>query len=386
MMRIHEYQAKEILSRYGVPAPKGGVASTPEEAASVASGLQGRVVVKAQVHAGGRGKAGGIRLASSPEEAEQAARRLLGTNLVTPQTGPEGVLVRRVLVEEALEVERELYMAMTIDGAAGGVVAIVSEAGGMDIEDVAAETPEKIVRLPIDPLLGLQPYQGRALAYRLSVGRELVRPIAALTGSLYKVFEAHDCSLVEINPLVTTPDNRVLAVDAKIDIDDDALFRHPDLQKLHDLEQEDPLEAQARGHGIRYVKLDGDVGCIVNGAGLAMATMDVAGAAGAAPANFLDIGGGADEEKVSQALKIVLSDPTVKRVLVNLFGGILRCDRAARGFLLAAEAMPDMVRPMVVRMRGTNADEGRRILAESGLDVTLVDGLNEAAEAIRTGS
>ena len=382
-MKVHEYQAKEFLARHGVPVPKGGVASTPQEAATIASELGGRAVVKAQVHAGGRGKAGGIRVVSSAEEAGQAAGSLLGTNLVTVQTGPAGVPVRRVLVEEAVDVEKELYLGMVVDGGAEAVVAMASAAGGMEIEVVAARTPERILRVKVDPVLGLQPYQGRKLAYGLDLSPELVRPFSAMVGDLFRMFETYDCSLTEINPLVVTSDGRMMAVDAKLSFDDDALYRHPDLQELLDPEQEDPREVEARGYDISYVKLEGDVGCIVNGAGLAMASMDVTGAAGAPPANFLDIGGGADEEKVAHALKIILSDPSVKRVLVNIFGGILRCDVAARGLLMAAEGMPHATRPMVVRMLGTNAEEGRRILSESSLDVTLVDDLNQAAEAIR---
>ena len=382
-MRIHEYQAKNILSNAGVPVPRGEVAFTAQEARNILERLDGKAAVKAQVHAGGRGKAGGIRIVSSPEAAEEAAASLLGTRLATFQTGPDGVPVRSVLVEEALEVDRELYAAIVIDGAAEGVVVMVSEAGGMDIEEVAAETPEKVLRAQVHPMLGLQPYQGRKLAYGLNVDSKLVRPIAELLGNLYVVFEGNDCSLVEINPLVVTKDGRVLAADAKLSFDDDALFRHPDLQGLRDPEQEDPLEAEARKYGISYVKLDGNVGCMVNGAGLAMATMDVTTAAGAAPANFLDVGGSADEEKVAQGLKITLSDPNVSVVLINIFGGILRCDIVARGALMAAEALPHMVRPMVVRMLGTNADEGRELLAGSSLDVTLVDDFNQVAEAIK---
>ena len=385
-MKVHEYQAKEILAKYGIPVPRGSVASTPPEAASIASDLGGNAVVKAQVHAGGRGKAGGIKVVPSPKEAEEAAQALLSTSLVTHQTGSEGVPVRSVLVEEAVEAERELYLGMVIDGAAEGVVAIASEAGGMEIEEVAAQAPEKVLHARVDPLLGLQPYQGRKLAYGLNLKPELVRPVAELIANLYKVFEAYDCSMAEINPLVVTADDRVLAVDAKLNFDDDALFRHSDVQDLHDPEQEDPQEVEAREYDISYVKLDGNVGCIVNGAGLAMATMDVVDAAGASAANFLDVGGGADEEKVAQALKIILSDPSVERVLVNIFGGILRCDVVARGLLMAAEGMPHALRPMVVRMLGTNAEEGRRLMSESSLDVTLVDGLNEAAEAIKTSS
>ena len=382
-MKIHEYQSKDIFARYGIAVPKGRVATTPEEAAEVAEELGGRAVVKAQVHAGGRGKAGGIKVVDSPEEAADAAEALIGSTLVTFQTGPEGVPVGSVLVEEVVDVETEMYVGMAVDGAAEGIVAIASAAGGMEIEEVAETTPEKIITVAVDPVLGLQPFQGRKIAYGLGVAPELNRPVAGLVASLYKLFEENDCSLVEINPLGVTADGRVLAMDAKIDIDDDAMFRHRDLAGLRDVEQEDPLEVEASEFNISYVKLDGDVGCIVNGAGLAMATMDVTHAAGAAPANFLDIGGGADEAKVSKALEIVLSDESVRRVLVNIFGGILRCDEAARGFVMASEKVPEKMRPMVVRMLGTNADEGRRTMAESGLDVVLVDDLNQAAEAIR---
>ena len=382
-MKIHEYQAKDIFARYGIPVPRGRVATTPDEAAEIAEELGGRAVVKAQVHAGGRGKAGGIKVVDSPDRAAKAAGALLGSTLVTFQTGPEGVPIGSVLVEEVVDVETELYVGMAIDGGAEGVVAIASAAGGMEIEEVAEATPEKIITVAVDPVLGLQPFQGRKLAYGLGVAPELNRPVAGLMSSLYKLFEENDCSLVEINPLGVTADGRVLAMDAKISIDDDAMFRHRDLAGLRDVDQEDPLEVEASEFDINYVKLDGDVGCIVNGAGLAMATMDVTHAAGASPANFLDIGGGADEAKVSKSLEIVLSDESVKRVLVNIFGGILRCDVAARGFVMAAEKAPDKMRPMVVRMLGTNADEGRQTMADSGLDVVLVDDLNQAAEAIR---
>ncbi len=385
-MKIHEYQAKELLAKYGVPIPKGRVATTPEEAAEITTELGGKAIVKAQVHAGGRGKAGGIKVVSSAVEAAQATKDLIGTTLVTFQTGPEGAPVGSVLVEELVDVETELYVGMAIDGATEGVVAIASSAGGMEIEEVTETTPEKLLRVSIDPVLGLQPFQGRRIAYGLGVNDSLVRPISALMDSIYKVFEESDCSLVEINPLGITTDGRVLAMDAKLNIDDDAVFRHRDLQPLRDTDQEDVLEVEARESSINYVKLDGDIGCIVNGAGLAMATMDVTHSAGAAPANFLDIGGGADEAKVAKALSIVLSDPDVKTVLVNLFGGILRCDVAARGFLQAAEEAPDAMKPMIVRMLGTNSDEGREIMANSGLDVVLVDDLNQAADAIRAAT
>ena len=382
-MKIHEYQAKDLLAKYGVPVPNGGAASTRQEAADVAIAIGSRVVVKAQVHAGGRGKGGGIKLASTPEAAAQAADALLGTNLVTPQTGPEGVPVQWVLIEEAVDVGKELYAGVAIDGAAGGVVVIASEAGGMEIEEVAATAPERILRAEVHPMLGLQQYQARGLAYGLNSEPDLVRPVAELLGNLYEAFVALDCSLVEINPLVVTADGRLLAVDAKLSIDDDALFRHPDLRELRDPLQEDPLDSEAAEYDLNYVKLHGDVGCIVNGAGLGMATMDVIEAAGASAANFLDFGGQADEETVAQALRIIVSDPNVKRVLVNVYGGILRCDMVARGLVIAGESTPRAI-PMVVRMLGTNAEEGRRIMSESSLDVTLVDDLNEAAEAIKS--
>ena len=382
-MKIHEYQAKQILSGYGIPVPKGGVANTPEETYNLVESLGGSAVVKAQVHAGGRGKAGGVRLVSSPSEAAEFASSILDTSLVTFQTGPDGVPVRKLLVEEAIDVAKELYLGVVIDGAAEGIVVIASEAGGMEIEEVADSNPEQILRAVVDPVLGFQPHQGRGIAYGLNLDASLIRPVAALIENLCRAFKDNDCSLAEINPLVITGDGRALAVDAKLNFDDDAMFRHSDLNEFYDAEQEDAGEVEARKYDINYVKLGGSVGCIVNGAGLAMATMDVVLSGGAEPANFLDIGGGADEDKVAQALNIVLSDKTVELVLVNIFGGILRCDVAARGFLMAAEAAPHTIRPMVVRMLGTNADEGRRILSESSLDVTLVEDLGGAAEAIR---
>ena len=382
-MKIHEYQAKRILSEGGVPVPRGAVAATPEEAREIANGLGGRVVVKAQVHAGGRGKAGGVKVVSSAAAAERAAATLLGASLVTFQTGPEGVPVRLVLVEEALDIDRELYIGMVIDGAAERVVVMASEAGGMDIEEVAEKTPEKLLRLEIDPTLGLQPYQGRQIAYALSLEPDQARTVGAMVSKLYDIFQDNDCSLLEINPLVATEDGRVLAADAKLTFDDDALFRHRQLQELRDPEQEDPLEARARAAEISYVKLDGNVGCMVNGAGLAMATMDVIGASGSGPANFLDVGGRADQEKVAQAVRIILADPSVTTVLINIFGGILRCDMVARGILEALEEQPDTDRSIVVRMLGTNSEAGRELMAASNVHVTIVDDLSEAAEAIR---
>ena len=382
-MKVHEYQAKEILSEAGLAVPRGSVASTPRRAGEIAAGLGGSVVVKAQVHAGGRGKAGGIRLVSSASEAEQAAASLLGSNLVTFQTGPEGVPVQHVLVEETLEIDRELYLGIIIDGAAEKVVVMASQSGGMEIEEVAEKTPEKLIRVTVDPTLGFQPFQGRRIAYGLDVQPEQVRVVAKLLSDLYDVFVSNDCSLVEINPLAVTTDGRVLAADAKLTFDDDALFRHGRLQEMQDPGQESPLEAKAGELDISYVKLDGDVGCMVNGAGLAMATMDVIGESGAGPANFLDVGGQASEEKVAQALTIILSDPNVATVLVNVFGGILRCDTVARGILAAAAELPAFDRPLVVRMQGTNAPEGRELLAKSSLDVALVDDLAGAAKAVR---
>ena len=382
-MKLHEYQAKEILGKYGIPTPKSRLARTGSQAATAAFEMGGTVVVKAQVHAGGRGKGGGVKIVESPGAAERAAEKMIGTNLVTFQTGPEGVPVNSVLIEEGIEIENELYLGMVIDGASKGVVVIASEAGGMNIEEVAETSPEKILQIPIDPVLGLQPFQGRKIAYGLNLGQEHIRSVTSLAQNLYRAFIETDASLVEINPLVITKDGKVLAADAKLDIDDDAIFRQKDIQEMRDISQEDPLEVEARSSDINYVKLEGTVGCIVNGAGLAMATMDVTSSAGASPSNFLDIGGGADEEKVAKALNLVLSDDSVKAVLVNLFGGILRCDIAARGFLLAAEQQPDRVRPMVVRMLGTNSDEGREILSRSSLNVTLVDTLGEAAAEIK---
>jgi len=381
-MKLHEFQSKEILSEYGIPVPRGKVARTPSQAATAAFDLGGTIVVKAQVHAGGRGNAGGIKVVNTPGAAEEAAASMLGTNLITHQTGPEGVPVQNVLIEEGLEVAEELYLGLVIDGSTKGVVVIASKSGGVNIEEVAENDPEKIIQIPIDPVLGLQGFQGRQIAYALGLSQKQVRIASSILESLYRVFIDVDASLLEINPLVITTDGELVAADAKINIDDDAVYRHKNIQNMADPSQEDPLEVQARESDINYVKLDGNIGCIVNGAGLAMATMDVSSAAKAAPANFLDIGGGADEEKVAKALTLVLSDPNVKAVLVNLFGGILRCDIAARGFVMAIERNPELERPMVIRMLGTNSEEGREILASSSLQVTIVETLDEAAEAI----
>lgn len=385
-MKIHEYQAKEILGKGGVAVPEGEVATTPEEARAVATRLGRKAVVKAQVHAGGRGKAGGIKVVSTPQESEDAARALLGTTLVTFQTGPEGAPVNSVLVEEAIEVKRELYLGLVIDGAAQGVVVMASSAGGMEIEEVAENTPELLLREKVDPVLGLLPFQGRKIAFGLDIGPKLVRPLSTMIANLYQVFFDNDCSLLEINPLVVTEDGRILAADAKMDFEDDAFFRHKDLEDLRDTSQEDPLELRARVADVSYVKLDGTVGCLVNGAGLAMATLDVIGESGASPANFLDVGGGANEEKVAEALRIILSDPNVDTVLINIFGGILRGDMIAAGILAAVEGTEHQDRRIVVRMLGTNADEGRQMLKASSLNVSMVEDLGDVADVIRAAS
>ncbi|MBE0415389.1 MAG: ADP-forming succinate--CoA ligase subunit beta [Dehalococcoidia bacterium] len=377
-MKIHEYQAKAILAKYGVPVPKGGVASTPAEAREIASQLGGRVVIKAQVYAGGRGKAGGIKTATSPDEAEKLATEMIGRNLVTHQTSPQGVPVNKVLVEEAIGIARELYLGIVIDSARRLPVIMASEAGGMDIEEVAAKTREKILKSYIDPMTGFQPFLGRRLAFGMNLEPEQIRPATQLIGNLYRVFQEKDCSLAEINPLVVTSDGRLLALDAKLNLDDNALFRHRDYAELRDPGQEDKLELEASKHNISYIKLDGDVGCMVNGAGLAMATMDIIKLMGAAPANFLDVGGGASQEMVTTAFTILLSDPKVKAALVNIFGGILRCDIVARGMIESSKQVKIKV-PIVVRMRGTNVEEGMRLLAESGLPVILANDLKDAA-------
>jgi len=381
-MKIHEYQAKKIMADYGVPVPRGGVATTPAEARKVASELKGKVVVKAQVHAGGRGKAGGIKTASSPEEAEKLAAQLLGTRLVTHQTSPEGVPVRKVLVEEAMPIKRELYLGIVIDTAAGAPVMMASEAGGMDIEQVAATTPEKILKAYVDPIVGFQQYEARSLAFALNLDGDLMRTATALMTGLNRAFKEKDCSLAEINPLVVTTDGRLLALDAKLNFDDNALFRHPEIVALRDTEQEDPIEVEASKHEISYIKLNGTVGCMVNGAGLAMATMDIIKQVGAEPANFLDVGGGASAEQIASAFKILVSDPKVDTVLVNVFGGILRCDIAARGILDAVKEIEVKV-PIVVRMRGTNMEEGMKMLRESGLGVIVVNDLRQAANKVK---
>ena len=381
-MKLHEYQAKHLLAAYGVPVPESYVASSGAEAASAAERLGGRGVVKAQVHAGGRGKAGGVKVADSPEEAAQIAGSLIGSTLVTFQTGPQGVPVHQVLVEQTMDIERELYLSITTDGGRRRPVVIASAAGGMEIEEVAQTEPEKVLTEPIDPAIGFQAFQGRRLAAGLGLPPALVRPFSTLVDGCYRAYVEKDSGMIEINPLVLTGDGRLLALDAKMDLDDDALFRHKAEAELRDATQDDPLEVEASDAGIAYVKLDGNVGCMVNGAGLAMATMDIVKFAGAEPANFLDVGGGAAEEKISHAILLMLSDPNVEKVLVNIFGGILRCDIAARG-IVDAYGKADRQPPLVVRMLGTNVDEGKQVLAGSGLRATMVDTLEEAAAAIK---
>lgn len=380
-MKVHEHQAKSILAEFGVPVPRGQVATAPAEARDIAAKLGGKVVIKAQVHAGGRGKAGGIKVAESPQQAEAAASALLGKRLVTHQTSPQGVPVNAVLVEEAMAVSRELYLGIVIDPGSRMPAIMASEAGGMDIEEVAAKTPEKIIKVFVDPVTGFQPFQGRKLAYGMNLDAAQIRPAGTLIANLFRAFMGKDCSLAEINPLVVTADGRLLALDAKLNFDDNALFRHPEVAALQDISQEEPLEVAASKGGSTYIKLDGDVGCMVNGAGLAMATMDVVKTMGAEPANFLDVGGGASVEQVTNAFKILLSDPNVKKVLVNIFGGILRCDIVANGVIAASRESPIKV-PVVVRMRGTNVEEGLRLLAESGLPVQLASDLKDAAKKI----
>jgi succinyl-CoA synthetase beta subunit len=359
--------------------PRGAVATTPDEAEAAAVQLGGGVVaVKAQIHAGGRGKGGGIKLAHDPPEARRHAEALLGMRLVTPQTGPEGQIVRKLYVEEGCRISRELYLGMTLDRAAGRVAVMASAEGGMDIEEVARTSPEKILRATIDPLTGILPFQARDLAHGLGLTGEAVRAFVRFTQGLYEAYLATDASLAEINPLAVTADGQVVALDAKLNLDDNALYRHPDLAALRDPDEEDPKEAQAKEHDLSYVALDGDIACMVNGAGLAMATMDIIKLSGGQPANFLDVGGGANEAKVSAAFKILLSDPRVKAVLVNIFGGIMKCDVIANGIVAAARQI-GLTAPLVVRLEGTNVELGKAILAQSGLAITSADDLGDAA-------
>ena len=381
-MKIHEYQGKDILRAYNVPIPRGQIASSPSEARQVAEALGGnRWVVKAQIHAGGRGKGGGVQVATSTAEVEQSTATLLGQKLVTPQTGPEGRIVQRVLIEEGCDIAQELYCSIALDRQLGQSVCMVSPAGGMDIEAVAATTPDRIFRESIDVLLGLAPFQTRRLVEQLKVGAEAQQALPLLLRKLYDVYYDKDCTLLEINPLILTNAGLPLVLDVKMEFDDNALFRHPDVVALRDPAEGDPLEVEASKYKLNYVKLTGNIGCIVNGAGLAMATMDIIKLAGAAPANFLDVGGGASAEAVENAFRLLMADPHVQAVLINVFGGILRCDVFAQG-VLQAVANVQVTVPVVVRMEGTNVEEGRQILAESGLNFRIADSMADAAHQV----
>jgi succinyl-CoA synthetase beta subunit len=377
-VKVHEYQAKALLREFGVPVPDGDVADTPARAREIAQRLGSRVVVKAQVHAGGRGKAGGIKLAADAAGAEAAAAQILGMRLKTPQTPPEGIVVRSVWVERASAIERELYLSMTLDRTRATHVVMASPAGGMDIEDVAARTPEKIIREWTHPALGLADYQARRLAFGLGLAGEAFKQGVGLIRNLFRLYLAKDCALVEINPLVVTTDGRVLALDAKLSFDDNALYRHQELVALRDVNEEDPLDVEASKYGLNYIKLDGDVACMVNGAGLAMATMDIVKLAGGEPANFLDVGGGASPEQIENAFRILSSDPAVKAIFINVFGGILRVDRLAEGVIAAVRKL-GLTLPVVLRAEGTNVEEGKRMLADSGLPLIMADDMGDGA-------
>jgi succinyl-CoA synthetase beta subunit len=381
-MKIHEYQAKELFKKYNVPIPEGGIAFSSDEARSVAQKLSGfPVVVKAQIHAGGRGKGGGVKLADSLEAVTAAAEQIIGMTLVTHQTGPQGRRVKKVLVEQGLDIEKELYLSIIPDRSSAKIIIMASEAGGMDIEAVAEKTPEKIIKVPIDSLAGIQSYHCRQVAFGLNLPPAAIRPFTAMLNNLYRLFVEYDCSLVEINPLILTADEAVIALDAKVNFDDNALFRHKDIVVYRDLDEEDPLEIEASKFNLNYINLDGNVGNMVNGAGLAMATMDIIKLAGAQPANFLDVGGGASAEMVENGFRIILSDKNVKGILINIFGGILRCDVLAEGVVEAAKKTGINV-PVVVRMEGTNVEQGRRILAESGLSLITAVDLKDAAQKV----
>jgi len=383
-MKIHEYQAKELFRKYNIPVPEGSVAFTPDEAVASAEKLGGYpVVVKAQIHAGGRGKGGGVKLAKSVEEVKKTASEIIGMTLVTHQTGPEGRLVGKVLVEQMVEIKREFYLSIVPDRATAKIVIMASQAGGMDIEEVAEETPEKIIKVFVDPLAGIQAYHCRELSFGLNLTAASGKKLITMVKSLYRLFIDYDCSLVEINPLGVTEDFDVIAFDAKVDIDSNALYKHKDIQEYRDLGEEDPLELEASKFNLNYINLDGNIGNVVNGAGLAMATMDIIKQAGAEPANFLDVGGGATSEMVENAFRIILMDKKVKGILVNIFGGILRCDVFAQGVVQAAEKTGIDI-PVVVRMEGTNVEEGRKILADSGLKLETAVDLKDAAQKIAT--
>ncbi len=380
-MNIHEYQGKEVLARHGVPVPRGIVITESGAARAAAEELGGRVVVKAQIHAGGRGKGGGVKLADDPDEAVKFAEEILGMTLVTKQTGPEGKLVRTVLIEEALPIDRELYLGVVLDRSEGFPVMMASRFGGMEIEEVAAENPDAILKAHFDPDVGLHPYLSRRLAFGLGLEGDAFKAGVKFMHALAKAYSETDASLLEINPLVITTDGKVIALDAKMNVDDSAMYRHPDIAEMRDIHEEDPLEVEASEFDLNYIKLDGNIGCMVNGAGLAMATMDIINHYGGEPANFLDVGGDASQERVAVAFRILLSDPSVKGVLVNIFGGIVRCDMVARGVVAAAEEVKLKV-PLVVRLEGTNVEEGRQVLADSGLDLMVGKGMADAAEKV----
>ena len=385
-MNIHEYQAKEALKKYGAPVSAGRVAFTAAEATKAAQELGGQLwVVKAQIHAGGRGKAGGVILCRSVDEVTAAATKLIGSTLVTHQTGPKGQVVRRLYIESGCDIERELYVSLVLDRNTGRVAIIASQAGGMDIEEVAEKTPEKIVQFSIDPAAGYQAFHGRKLAYALGLEGDANKQMVKLTESLVKAYVELDCTQIEINPLVVTTQGTLIVLDAKVGFDDNALYRHPEIEALRDLSEEDPAETEAHKHELNYVKLDGTIGCMVNGAGLAMATMDIIKLHGGEPANFLDVGGGATKERVSEAFKLILADQNVNAVLVNIFGGIMRCDVIAEGIVAAAKDIQIKV-PMVVRLRGTNMDQGRKILEESGLKIISEGDLTQAAAKVVSAS
>ncbi len=381
-MNIHEYQAKELMVKFGVPVPKGKPAFTADEAYNVAQQLGvSRFVVKAQIHAGGRGKGGGVKLVNSPEEVKEVAAKMIGMNLVTHQTGPEGKTVKKVYIEEAGAIAKELYLGMIIDRTTKQIVVMASTEGGMEIEEVASKTPEKIIKEFIDPVAGIQDFNGRKIAYKLGLSGDLVGKFTKFAKALYKMFLELDCSLVEINPLVLTKDNNIFALDAKINFDDNALFRHKDVEALRDINEEDAKELDAKSHGLSYVSLSGNIGCMVNGAGLAMSTMDIIKFYGGEPANFLDVGGGASKEQVTHAFKIILSDEKVKGILVNIFGGIMKCDVIAAGIIAAAKEVNINV-PLVVRLEGTNVELGKKMLDESGLNLITASSMGDAAEKV----
>ena len=381
-MKIHEYQAKELFKKYGIPVPSGGVAFNPEEAGKIAAALGGfPVVVKAQIHAGGRGKGGGVKIAGSLDEAKALAKKIIGMSLVTHQTGPEGRLVKKVLVEQGLNIQKELYLGIIPDRASAKIVIMASEAGGMDIEEVAEKTPEKIIKIFVDPLAGIYPYHCRDAAFGLNLSGGAVKEFSAMLKNLYSLFVDFDCSLLEINPLVITAEGSVIALDAKINFDDNALFRHKEITGYRDTDEEDPLEVEASKFNLNYIKMDGNVGNMVNGAGLAMATMDIIKLAGAEPANFLDVGGGASAEMVENGFRIILGDKNVKGIFINIFGGILRCDVLAEGVVQAARKTGMNV-PVVIRMEGTNVEAGRKILSESGLNLITAVDLQDAAQKV----